>query len=667
MKTTVAVALTLSLAAAACAAPTVWTVQSTARGGVGSLKWAINQANASAGRDRIEFDVGLLGKAILPIDPLPYLTDDYITIDGDINNDGQPDIGLGGAKQATGSGLAVVGSNCTIVGLFITGFRDRGIVLSSVSGCKIRACHVGVNRAGTKLLPNANGQILVMGGEGHRIGGNATATRNIIGVWFEDSPKAGEPSLPKPAIEVVNSSYNTIAGNYIGIGRDGSTLLGATGIGIQLRHSETGFGLRGDLAWGGPPIAPCDYNTVGGTTEAGRNVIGGCTVGVSIQQAHHNTVEGNYFGLKANGRAAAYIGGAAVEVWNGSTDNTIGGKTAGARNVFGRSDYGVVFDGTGTAGNRVQGNYIGTSANGKAQFLLSRGVLIKASAGPQLIGGGTPRAGNICAPMTMDACVNVGSSSLADGTVVRNNTFGVLPSGVNASDCATGVDSYRRVEVSDNLFANHAHEGIWLYNTPPGTKVLRNVFRNCLVGVEILNVARCLLGNLGNTSTYDDGGNIFRRNNNMNIRNDTPYLVKAQGNKFGTTSRAEIESKIWDRRDDGTLGRVRYIPLMGGVLPTGETVALTGVAAAPTAAGADIAFTLSAPADVSVSILNIAGRSVANVAQEVACGAGIQRLAWSGLTAYGTNAPAGTYLVRIMARSGDGVATQAIVPLRIAR
>jgi hypothetical protein len=668
MRTPATLMLMLFVSGVACAAPTVWTVQSTARGGAGSLKWAINQANASAGRDRIEFDAGLIGKTILPIDPLPYLTDDYITIDGDINDDGQPDIGLGGAKQLSGNGLVVTGNNCTIVGLFITNFHDRGIALSSVSGCKIRACHVGVNRRGTTAVPNTNGQILIVGGESNRIGGNTTATRNIFGVWYEkDGPKAEPSEPPEPAIEVLNSSSNTIVGNCVGIGRDGRTLLGNKGIGILLRHSDTGFGLPADLARGGPPIAPCDYNTVGGTTAVGRNVIGGCTQGVSIQQAHHNVVQGNYFGLKANGRRAAYIGGAGVEVSQGSTDNTIGGKDEGARNVFGRSDYGVVFDGLGTSGNRVQGNYIGTSANGRLQFQLSRGVVMMSSAGPQLIGGGTARAGNICAPITMDACVNVDSSSLADGTVIRNNTFGVLPSGTNASNCSGGVDGFRRVEISDNLFANHSQEGIRLYDTPFGTKVLRNIFRNCGVGVQIQNVGRCVLGNLNNTSTYDDGGNIFRRNNTMNIRNDTPYVVKAQGNSFGTTDRAEINSKIWDRRDDGTLGPVRFSPLSGGVLPTGGTVAVTGIAAVPTAAGAEIAFSLSAPAEVTVSVLNIAGRPVATAARSQEMGAGAQRVVWSGRTLSGTRAPAGRYLVRIEARGEEGQAVQALASLALTR
>ncbi len=669
MRTTAVVALMLCLAAAACAAPTVWTVETTARGGAGSLKWAINQANASAGADRIEFDASLIGKTIVPLDPLPYLTDDYITIDGDINDDGQPDIGLGGAKQATGSGLVVLGNNCIIIGLFIINFPDRGITVSSASGCKIRACHVGVNRGGTTLRSNANGQILVLAGGSNRIGGNTTATRNIIGVWYEKPDGlAGDPSPPpKPAIEVANSSSNTIVCNYIGIGRDGRTLLGNHGIGVELRHFDTGSDLPGDLVRGGPPIAPCDYNTVGGTTAVGRNVIGGCTRGVSIEQAHHNVVQGNYFGLKANGRTAAYIGGAAVEVWNGSTDNLIGGKDEGARNVFGRSDYGVVFAGIGTSGNKVQGNYIGTSANGKLQFQLSRGVLFISSAGPQLIGGGTRRAGNICAPMTMDACVNVSNTSLADGTVIRNNTFGLLPSGANAVDCSGGVDSFRQVEISDNLFANHIHEGIRLYDTPLGTKVLRNIFRNCNVAVKIGNVGRCVLGNLDNASTDDDGGNIFRRNNTMNIRNDTPYVVKAQGNRFGTTSRAEINSKIWDRRDDGSLGPVRFSPLMGGVLPTGGTVGVTGIAATPTAAGAEIAFTLSAAADVTVSILNIAGRPVAIAARNQAMEAGTQRIVWSGRTLTGTRAPGGRYLVRVEARGDEGDAAQALAPLAVVR
>jgi hypothetical protein len=143
--------------------------------------------------------------------------------------------------------------------------------------------------------------------------------------------------------------------------------------------------------------------------------------------------------------------------------------------------------------------------------------------------------------------------------------------------------------------------------------------------------------------------------------------VKAQGNSFGTTDRAEINSKIWDRRDDGTLGPVRFSPLSGGVLPTGGTVAVTGVAAVPTAAGAEIAFSLSAPAEVTVSVLNIAGRPVATAARSQEMGAGAQRVVWSGRTLSGTRAPAGRYLVRIEARGEEGQAVQALASLALTR
>jgi hypothetical protein len=188
--------------------------------------------------------------------------------------------------------------------------------------------------------------------------------------------------------------------------------------------------------------------------------------------------------------------------------------------------------------------------------------------------------------------------------------------------------------------------------------------------VGISGGARPLLGNLGNPSSADDGGNVFARTNTWHIYNDTPNTIKAEGNDFRTTSKAAINHKIHDKRDDPALGRVDYVPLAGGVIPTGEpgaaALALTGAAAVETARGAEIVFSLTAPAEVRVEVLNLAGRAV----RELLCAdanAGVNRMHWDCRGATGTRVPNGRYLVRVTARDPNGSQASAVTPLSVGR
>ena len=79
-----------------------------------------------------------------------------------------------------------------------------------------------------------------------------------------------------------------------------------------------------------------------------------------------NLVEGDYIGTGAAGSSSVpnfdgvYIGA-------GASDNTIGGATAGTRDVISGNDWeGVHLEDTGTASNVVEGDYIGTNASGSA-------------------------------------------------------------------------------------------------------------------------------------------------------------------------------------------------------------------------------------------------------------------------------------------------------------
>src|SRR5207244_8840435 len=122
-------------------------------------------------------------------------------------------------------------------------------------------------------------------------------------------------------------------------------------------------------------------NTVRGTTGAARNVISGNTrsdgngIGVNIvgAGATGNIVAGNYIGTDYTGSVAVpNDNGVAVGANQGAnipdaSNNTIGGPTPEARNVVSGNSYqGIYIGGTGTTGNLVQGNYVGTNADGTA-------------------------------------------------------------------------------------------------------------------------------------------------------------------------------------------------------------------------------------------------------------------------------------------------------------
>ena len=144
-----------------------------------------------------------------------------------------------------------------------------------------------------------------------------------------------------------------------------------------------------------------DENTIGGTTAAERNVIGGNETGVSITDSYRNVVQGNYVGVDSAGTAALPNGTGVL--LSQSRENKVGGAASGAGNVISGNDgTGVTIIGhppvTGqTAMNLIVGNLIGTAADGLTPLGNgSHGVLLDGLA-DAYIGTTDPRAGNTIA------------------------------------------------------------------------------------------------------------------------------------------------------------------------------------------------------------------------------------------------------------------------------
>jgi hypothetical protein len=623
--------------------------------GDGSLRFAIEGANTTGIGDLITFQQAMV---IQPTTPLPPLTGLGDTINGDINDDGYPEVILDGGKVSAGDGLQIaqaassageasagpllsalprrpiISLGTRIIGLAIMRFPGSGICIMGRGGNSVRSCYIGVTLFGDGARPNNLFGIIVYT-DSNTIGGTSAKDRNLI------CCKRTLSGISSEGVILSSCDNNRVLGNYFGLDWSGLYGIGEGDwhIGVQYGHN----------------------NRIGGTETGARNLFGGDYDGLRIYGTNGTTIQGNWFGLGSNGNKAIRMR-TQVLIMSGSTQTLVGGPTASARNVFGAGDEAVQVANAGTAGNTVQGNYLGSNAAGTTRRTLNAGVRIRAGAGTQTIGNGNRFTLAGSAPAV----------SIAGGgadTTVKGNWFGVLGNGTTVGTRAGVSISGVRAFVTGNVFAKNAI-GVRTTNATANGRIFRNTFRQCGRGIWV-QAGLCMMGNLANSATNDDGGNRFRSSNTWHIYNSTESGLRAEGNDFGTTSRAAIDAKIFDAQDDPNKGRVDFIPLKGRVIPTGDAgpagLTLTHAAAVPTAAGAEIVFTLSAPAEVTASVRNLAGRPVRRLVTERASSSGLNSLIWNARSDSGLPAPNGVYLLEVTARAEDGSLARVLAQIRLRR
>ncbi|MEA3400949.1 MAG: S8 family serine peptidase [Armatimonadota bacterium] len=114
---------------------------------------------------------------------------------------------------------------------------------------------------------------------------------------------------------------------------------------------------------------------------------------------------------------------------------------------------------------------------------------------------------------------------------------------------------------------------------------------------------------------------------------------------------------------DGTVRHLRVTEVGGG-----EALAVNGMATQGAGAGgAMITYSVTRPADVTVEVMNIAGRLVKRFAAQAVESGTQQTLVWNGISDRGSAVPSGRYIVRLTALAADGQTVQAIRPFSIAR
>ena len=169
------------------------------------------------------------------------------------------------------------------------------------------------------------------------IGGTSTAARNIIsgnvgaGVAFS----AGD-------------SDNQVLGDYIGLDAAGTFVLSNGGNGVSFSGSSN--------------------DTVGGSAAGAGDVISGNALQRRLDHRRIDRDRGRRRLDRHRSTGGSTFGnGMGVRIDGGSKHNTIGGTSAGARDVIsGNLGVGVYISDSGTSGNVVEGDYIGTNAAGTA-------------------------------------------------------------------------------------------------------------------------------------------------------------------------------------------------------------------------------------------------------------------------------------------------------------
>jgi hypothetical protein len=388
------------------------------------------------------------------------------------------DSGAGSLRQALIDANSIPGADTIVFNIPGSGTKTITVSISlpAITEAVVIDGTTQPGYAGTPLI-EINGN----GGDANKYGlkftaGNCTVRGLAInhfggfGLWFS------------------NSNNNVIQGNYIGVDSTG-TIRRANNYGIVM----TG-----------------DHNLIGGTSTAARNIISANnSYGVSIGGAN-NVVQGNFIGTDVTGTVALGNGIEGLDLSSGSgqlVNNLVGGTVVGARNVIsGNTNYNLVLR---SAGNVIQGNFIGTDVTGTAK-LSSNATGIDLEGDSNLIGGTTAEARNIISG-------NGGAGIFWNGfggslVRIQGNFIGTDLTGLNKVANGTGISA--------------SGSAILIGGSGPGTGNLISGNDSAGVAFSSSNAGHLVQGNLIGT---DVTGNAA-------LGNGTRVSINASGSTLGGSS-----------------------------------------------------------------------------------------------------------------------------------
>jgi len=305
-------------------------VTNTNDSGVGSLRQAIIDSNASTDGNQITFAITPLDGAVKTIDlltPLPTITSP-VAISGLTQNGATctaPKIELNGANAGAGSdGLTFTSDGNILQGIVINRFLGDGAIFDSSLTNLILCNKFGTDPSGSTDLGNGGSGIFLDTSHFNRIQDNTSSGNGGSGI---------RGHFPQ---------FNEIYSNVLGLNSAGTAVISNVSGGIVF---SGGVG-----------------NLIGSSNLDRRNVISGNgLVGIFLANSARNIVKANYIGVDSNGVGTTFGNtGAGISLSSSSADdNLIGGTEVGVGNVIAHNTGdGVSFVSTAGTGNRVIGNSI---------------------------------------------------------------------------------------------------------------------------------------------------------------------------------------------------------------------------------------------------------------------------------------------------------------------
>jgi len=442
----------------------------------------------------------------------------YIGTDasGDVplgNNQGGVSIN-GGAQGNTiggsspGEGNVISGNNRGGIGIGDWG-TDGNVVVGNL---------IGTNASGAVPLGNNQGGVSISeGAQNNTIGGSTAGERNIISGNWQDAIWIGNDG----------TNGNVVVGNYIGTDVSGGTALPNDG-GVSISNGA-------------------QNNTVGGSSPGEGNIISGNNwsgVGIGDWGTDGNVVKGNYIGTDVSGGTALPNNGG-VSINQGAQNNTIGGSTAGERNIISGNWQDAIWIGNdGTNGNVVKGNYIGTDISGTIALPNGGGVSISNGAQNNTVGGSNPGEGNLISGNDWSGV------AIHNGwyNVVKGNYIGTDPSGTTPLPNDTGINICCGAEWNTIGGSTPEERNIISANVGNGVSIEgagRNQVAGNYIGTDVSGTTALPNGSGVSMSqgAYDNTiggngpgeGNLISGNEWVGIvMNDNSYNNVVQGNYIGT-------------------------------------------------------------------------------------------------------------------------------------
>lgn len=463
----------------------VFVVTNTNNSGTGSLRLAMTNADKTAGKDTIKFNIQGAGPHLFRPTPVFLLPTqrEPVVIDGTTQPDwadtGTPVIVLDGIFAGSGiDGIVLRGGDSMVKGLAIIRFADRGIEIRS-TGNTIEGNYIGISSDGVTAAGNGTDGVVIFESN-NTVGGTSTAARNII------SGNNGRGIFINTIAQSSGLvSNNVIQGNYIGTASNGITARGNRLHNIEIKNAA-------DNTIGGPGVG---------------NIISASRQGHGIRifsndgTSSGNIVQGNLIGTDVSGsldRGNA-LNGILVQ---SAFDNLIGGTVEGAGNIIsGNNRRGIEIINSMSTGNLVQGNFIGTDSTGTS-FLgnLFNGILIGDASG-NTIGGADAAARNVISGNGSKGVdknrhgirISLFAPGVADNNVIEGNYIGTditgdallgnLPMNENAG-AGIFLEGAANTVIKDNLISGNLNGIVLDGQMFPNQPTENNIIKGNLIGTD---------------------------------------------------------------------------------------------------------------------------------------------------------------------------------------